>query len=131
MNEKGIKVSAMPILVLTCFIFLYFYILIFLCFRFLYFYIFIPISKHGKKCILTLGIRGWSLRNDRDMYIHTYVYLFIFLIRKKNENFFEKWPSVRPSVRLCVNKTYLHYNSWTGKDNSVRLLEYTCIHGID
>ena len=44
-NEEGIKVSAGPILGLTCFIFIiYNYIFIFLCFNifmFLYFYIFI------------------------------------------------------------------------------------------
>ena len=43
------------------------------------FKIIIPISKYGKKCRLTLVIRGWIMRNNRERYGHVY----IFLIRKQ------------------------------------------------
>ena len=44
--------------------------------------------------------KGKNFKNNRDRYRHVY----IFLNRKKKENFFEKCLSVRPSVR----KSYIH-----------------------
>ena len=58
-----------------------------------------------KKRYTNFGHRGGGVyfRNNRDRYTHVY----IFLIRKKKENFFEKCMYVRPSVRaqkLCTLK---------------------------
>ena len=66
-----------------------------------FFYIFIPISI-GKKVYYLWSEWGWNLKNNRDRYSHVY----IFLIRKKKENFFEKCLSVRPSVRPCAKVMY-------------------------
>ena len=69
------------------------------------FLFFIPISKYGKKGILTLVIRGWSMRNNRDRYGHVY----IFLIRKqKLRDLANVRLTICLSIYLFVRKTYLH-----------------------
>ena len=60
----------------------------------------IPIST-GKNGILTLVIRGWSMRNIQDRYKLVY----IFLIKKQKQNFLA---NVRLSVRPSVRKTSVH-----------------------
>ena len=56
---------------------------------------------HRKKGILTLVRMGGNLKNNRDRYRHVY----IFLIRKKKENLFEKCLSVRPCAKVMHTQT--------------------------
>ena len=75
--------------------------------------IFMPIST-GKKGILTLVIRGWNLRNNRDRHNH-----------KEKTKRFSQCP---PSVRLSAKFLY----PITDKDNCMRFsLFERCIPGID
>ena len=85
------------------------------------FIIFIPVSNVKKKSILTLVKGGWNLSNNQDRYRHVY----IFLIRKKNENFMQKCLSVR-TQNLCTLKLE------NDKDNWMRFfLIESCIPGIE
>ena len=58
------------------------------------------------------------MKNYRDRYRHVY----IFLIRKKKENFFEKCLSVRPCAKVMYTKT----------QERIKIIEYGffCLKGV-
>ena len=76
----------------------------------------ISISNLEKKVYEIWSEWGWNLRNSRDRYRHVY----IFLISKKKENFFEKCLSVRPCAKVMYTKTQERFFVWkvyTGNRN--------------
>ena len=68
------------------------------------------------------GHRGWNLRNNRDSYRHMY----IFLIRKKKDNFFKKCLCVSPLVRPCAKVMY------TKTQERLKIIEwgFFCLKGV-